>query len=83
MREAGHNHSPLVLKVAPEHALGKLKRERVSLDSRGGALVHGSGLSHTMVVIGPRSGVTTHEIPEAERVQGPLPYQLGLALPIR
>ena len=31
LRDAGHNHSPLVLKVASEHALGKPERERVSL----------------------------------------------------
>ncbi len=33
LKDAGHNHSPLVLKVTPQHALGNPKRERRSLDS--------------------------------------------------
>jgi hypothetical protein len=33
------------------------------------ALVHGSGLCDMMVVLGPRPGVATHEVPEAESVE--------------
>ncbi len=44
---------------------GTLLNRALLLSLLRGALVHGSGLRHMIVVIGPRPGVTTDEVPEA------------------